>query len=116
MIVGVVGVGGESALEESSGVVPLPAGGDGLVVDHLRKRKPAGDECEGFFGFGISAGVEAREAKIEVGFKRATVGWGNARECGGGVIVVPLGVLGFAKGEECGGVGGSFLDSEPEDA
>ena len=47
VVVGVVGVGGGGALKRADGIVALAAGGDGLIIDDLGKRKPAGDEGEG---------------------------------------------------------------------
>lgn len=104
MVVGVVGVGGGGALEEGDGITTLTAGGYGLIVNDLRKRKTAGDELEGSFGVGVLAGVEAGETQIEAGFKGATIVGRNLGKGCGGVVVIAIGELSFAESEEGGGI------------
>src|SRR6266851_7965645 len=108
----VVGVGGGGALEQGYGVVTLTAGGYGLIIDDLGEGEAAGNELEGGLRFGVPGGVEAGEAAVEAGFEGAAVGGGDFGEGGGGVVVVALGELDLAEGEEGGGIVGRVLDGE----
>ncbi len=104
VVVGVVGVCGEDTLEEGDGVLALTAGGDGLIVDYLGKRKAGGDEGEGSLGLGVLGGVEAGEAAVEAGLEGEAVVGGDLGEGGGGLIVLVGAIEGLAKGEERGGI------------
>jgi len=63
-------------------------------------------------GVGIAAGVETREAEVEVRLERASVGCRYPAERGGGVVVVALDVLSLAKRQQGSGIGRRLLNSK----
>ena len=110
MVVLVGWIGGGGALKEGDAKLALAAKGDALIVDDFGKRQAGGDEVEGVARGGVAGGVEAGEAEVEVGFEGEAVGGRDLGEGRGRGIEVAVGVLGLAKGEECGGIGRSEVD------
>ena len=88
--------------------LPLAAEGYAFVVDDFGQGQAAGDEGKGGLRFGVFGDVEAGQAAIEIGFEGDAVRGGDLGEGGGGLFVLERGVLLLAKGEQGGGVVGSF--------
>ena len=73
VIVRIAGIGGDRLLKKRPAVFAAAARGHSLIVDDLRQRQPRRHKGERILRLAVVAGIEVRQAAIEVRLQRVRI-------------------------------------------